>query len=74
MTKPKVQHQGTIIAEEQPSSEWLVLLPDGVVHATSDKAHAEQVARRWFKAHTGKNSIGVGFIEWRPLRARCAPR
>jgi hypothetical protein len=63
--KPKVQDQGKVVAEYQGMYDWLVVFPNGVVKSFRNKSQVESAAKRYFKTHVHKGSIGVGRIEWR---------
>ena len=62
--KPPVHRQGKCIVERDETT-LLVLCPDGEIARAATEKHAEKIAKKWFKQHAKKGSIGIGAIEWR---------
>ena len=64
-------NQGKCIVEYDDGLPWgtprgyNIMFPDGEIRFVRNKKDAENICKRWFKAHIGSADIAIGEIEWR---------
>jgi len=63
--KPKVKHQGKIVAELHGMYDWWVMFPSGRITRYRNKSDVERAAKKYFARRKDKSAINVGLIEWR---------